>query len=60
MAKQYKPGQFVRIYGKQHRVTKASFIDVCNHCSYKWSNFAGHICIKCTNLLPLDCYPKPI
>lgn len=65
MAKQYqyKPGQFVWIYGKKHRVTKAPSTPTYFCCPYRkkfscilpvWSHTG------CAILLPYDCYPKPI
>lgn len=60
MAKQYKPGQFVWINSKKHRVTKVpSTHRVCDHCPYEKGDcyLDSWICILS---LPLDCYPKPI
>lgn len=68
MTKQYKPGQFVWIDGKKHRVTKApstpvsvedETIRVCDYCPYE----KGDCCIDswiCILSLPQDCYPKPV
>ncbi len=59
MAKQYKPGQFVWIRGKKHRVTKTPYVPVCNICPYN----IGPNCPtewSCLILLPNNCYPKPI
>lgn len=65
MAKQYKPGQFVWIYGKKHRVTKTTSVPVCNDCPYG-KEFVGTASMECTGscilclILPNNCYPKPV
>lgn len=71
MAKQYKPGQFVWIDGKKHRVTKVpstpvnienKTIRVCDHCPYyeKTKEDCYLDSWICVLSLPQDCYPKPV
>lgn len=61
MAKQYKPGQFVSICGKLHRVKEAE--PTCSQCQYaKKSPYIGEkiACTDCIGRLRLHQYPEPI
>ena len=57
----YKPGQFVWLNGKKHRVTKATAMTTCKKCSYSKDNSCTNPEIGvCLCFFPDNCYPKPI
>lgn len=60
MAKQYKPGQFISICGKLHRVKEAE--RTCGQCQYDTSPYIGeqNACDDCIGRLSLHQYPEPI
>lgn len=60
MAKEYKPGQFVSICGKLHRVKEAE--PTCTQCLYNKSPYIGEkiACGDCIGKLGLHHYPEPI
>lgn len=60
MAKEYKPGQFVSIWGKLHRVKEAE--STCTQCLYNKSPYIGEkiACEDCIGKLRLHQYPEPI
>lgn len=63
MAKKYKPGQFVSICGKLHRVKKTEWGDItCMQCQYDKSPRIGKeiACDDCTDKLLYKQYPEPI
>lgn len=58
--KTYKPGQFVWIGGKKHRVTKTSYTPACKCCPYRKGNGCTCLGWTCVFYLPSNCYPKPV
>ena len=63
MAKEYKPGQFVSICGKLHRVKNTEWKDItCDKCPYDISVHIGkkNVCDDCIDKLLYKQYPEPI
>lgn len=64
MAKEYKPGQFVSICGKLHRVKEAELgkDTTCMQCPYDKSPYIGKkiACDECIDNLSYKQYPIPL
>lgn len=62
MAKEYKPGQFVSICGKLHRIKEEKVKHPCRQCPYDKSPRIGKefTCVDCIGKLTYRQYPEPV